>query len=94
MMPRQKFITPATWDQWNRQCRGKAKHKTEKFAEEHRLYREKHEGGAFQQVQMPVLWQLARRTRQPGSRKGCKCFINKAIKAQNTTFFSPLTGRM
>ena len=53
MRLRQKFITPATYDQWGRMCKGKAKHKTEKFAEEHRLYREKAEGVPFNKYQCP-----------------------------------------
>jgi len=47
------FITPATYDQWERQCRGKAKHKTEASAEDHRLFREKKEGTPFSKYQCP-----------------------------------------
>lgn len=52
---RQKFITPATYDQWVRQCKGKYKHLTEEFAEKHRAKITAKEGGAtkFNSYQCP-----------------------------------------
>jgi hypothetical protein len=47
------FITPATYDQWERQCKGKAKHKTEASAEDHRAWRERKEGVPFSKYQCP-----------------------------------------
>lgn len=68
---RTKFITYATYDQWERQCKGKYKHLTEEHAEKHRVLIEAKENTKFNKYQCPFCtrWHVGhdRRMLPPGT---------------------------